>query len=54
MLDIIPTAKVVQVTEQGWLLEAEVFGTGIEMWVRSQGDYVRIIKPQGVECDETE
>ena len=54
VLDRLPTAKVLQVTEKGWLLEAEVFGTGIEMWVRNQGDYVRIIKPQGVECDETE
>ena len=54
VLDRLPTAKVLQVTEKGWIVEAEVFGTGIEMWVRSQGDYVRIIKPQGVECDETE
>ena len=37
VLDRLPTAKVLQVTEKGWLLEAEVFGTGIEMWVRSQG-----------------
>ena len=43
VLDRLPTAKVLQVTEKGWIVEAEVFGTGIQMWVRSQGDYVKII-----------
>jgi hypothetical protein len=43
VLDRLPTAKVLQVTEKGWIVEAEVFGTGIQMWVRSQGDYIKII-----------
>ena len=43
VLDRLPTAKVLRVTEKGWLIEAEVFGTGIDMWVRSQGDYIKII-----------
>ena len=43
VLDRLPTAKVLQVTEKGWIVEAEVFGTGIDMWVRSQGDYIKII-----------
>ena len=43
VLDRLPTAKVLQVTEKGWIVEAEVFGTGINMWVRSQGDYIKII-----------
>ena len=43
VLDRLPTAKVLQVTEKGWIVEAEVFGTGIQMWVRSQGDYVKVI-----------
>jgi hypothetical protein len=33
-----------RVTEKGWLIEAEVFGTGIDMWVRSQGDYIKDYK----------
>ena len=45
VLDRLPTAKVLQVTEKGWIVEAEVFGTGIDMWVRSQGNYIKIIKP---------
>ena len=43
VLDRLPTAKVLRVTEKGWLIEAEVFGTGIQMWIRSQGDYIKII-----------
>lgn len=46
VLDRLPTAKVLQVTEKGWIVEAEVFGTGIDMWVRSQGDYVRVLAEQ--------
>ena len=46
VLDRLPTAKVLQVTEKGWIVEAEVFGTGIQMWVRSQGDYVRVLAEQ--------
>lgn len=47
VLDRLPTAKVLQVTEKGWIVEAEVFGTGIQMWVRSQGDYVKVIPCNG-------
>lgn len=43
VLDRLPTAKVQQVTEKGWIMEAEVFGTGIDMWIRSQGEYVRLL-----------
>ena len=25
---------------EGWIVEAEVFGKGIEMWLRSQGNYI--------------
>ena len=45
VLDRLPTAKVLQVTEKGWLIEAEVFGKGINMWMRSQGSYVRLLEP---------
>ena len=46
VLDRLPTAKVLQVTEKGWIVEAEVFGTGIQMWVRSQGDYIKVLSKQ--------
>ena len=40
VLDRLPTAKILEQDEEGWTVEAEVFGKGIEMWVRSQGEYI--------------
>ena len=40
VLDRLPTAQVIKTEEPGWLIAAEVFGKGIEMWLRSQGEYV--------------
>jgi len=37
VLDRLPTAKVLEETEDGYIVEAEVFGDGIDMWLRSQG-----------------
>ena len=43
VLDRLPTAKIIEQDEEGWTVEAEVFGKGIEMWVRSQGKYVNAV-----------
>lgn len=43
VLDRLPTAKIVEEDENGWTVRAEVFGRGIEMWFRSQGEYVEIV-----------
>lgn len=40
VLDRLPTAKVLSQDESGWTFEAEVFGKGIEMWLRSQGSSI--------------
>ncbi len=40
VLDRLPTAKIEQQNENGYLISAEVFGKGIDMWLRSQGDMV--------------
>lgn len=40
VLDRLPTAVIVKQDENGYLIKAEVFGKGIEMWLRSQGSYV--------------
>lgn len=40
VLDRLPTAEIVERDETGWTVEAEVFGKGIEMWLRSQGSYI--------------
>ena len=44
VLDRLPTAKILQHDDNGYLISAEVFGKGIDMWLRSQGDKVKIIQ----------
>ena len=44
VLDRLPTAKVLGRDGDGWLISAEVFGKGINMWLRSQGDLVQILE----------
>lgn len=43
VLDRLPTAKVLSQDEEGWTVEAEVFGKGIEMWLRSQGGFIQTL-----------
>ena len=43
VLDRLPTAEIEEKTEDSWIVKAEVFGKGIEMWLRSQGEYVKIM-----------
>ena len=40
VLDRLPTARILSQDENGWTIEAEAFGKGIEMWLRSQGDFI--------------
>lgn len=44
VMDRLPTAQILAHDEKGWIVEAEVFGKGIEMWLRSQGDYAEEIQ----------
>lgn len=44
VLDRLPTAKILQHNGNGYLISAEVFGKGINMWLRSQGDMVEVVK----------
>lgn len=46
ILDRLPTAKVVQVDEKGTLIEAEVFGKGIDIWLKSQGELIEVVSRQ--------
>ena len=43
VLDRLPTAEIEKRTEDGWIVRAEVFGKGIDMWLRSQGDYITLL-----------
>lgn len=40
ILDRIPTAKVLEHSEKGYLITAEAYGEGMEMWLKSQGNNV--------------
>lgn len=44
ILDRLPTAKIIAQEGDVYTVTAEVFGTGIDMWLRSQGDAVELIK----------
>jgi len=44
ILDRLPTAKIVSEDEGAYTVSAEVFGEGINMWLRSQGEAVELIK----------
>lgn len=42
VLDRLPTAKILNEEDGAYTINAEVFGSGINMWLRSQGNNVRI------------
>ena len=44
VIDRLPTAKIIRETEQGLLIEAEVFGDGVDMWLRSQGEWIEVVE----------
>lgn len=43
VLDRLPTAEIVSKDVDGWVVRAEVFGKGIDMWLRGQGEHVNNI-----------
>ena len=44
VLDRLPTAEIISTDEKGWTIRAEVFGKGVDMWLRSQGTYVQMVE----------
>ena len=44
ILDRLPTAQILDEADGEYVVGAEVFGTGINMWIRSQGDYIELIE----------
>ena len=43
VLDRLPTAEILSERDGCYEIRAEVFGRGIEMWLRSQGNYIQKI-----------
>lgn len=48
ILDRIPTAKVVDVNGNKKIIEAETYGTGINMFLLSQGKTITVLEPQSL------
>lgn len=45
VLDKLPTAKIIERSKGKYLLEAEVYGDGIKMWLLSQGSLIKVVAP---------
>lgn len=43
ILDRLPTSKIISEENGVYVIEAEVFGKGIDMWLKSQGDMIEVI-----------
>lgn len=46
VMDKLPTARVIEHTGRKYLIEAEVYGDGIKMWLLSQGPWVKVVAPE--------
>lgn len=46
VLDRLPTAEILDENDGEYLIEAEIFGRGIKMWLLSQGDAIEVIEPK--------
>lgn len=46
VLERLPTARIVTRNEKETVIEAEVFGKGIKMWLLSQGKYIEVLEPK--------
>ena len=46
ILDRLPTAHIIEQYEHECIIEAEVYGKGIIMWLLSQGSNIEVLKPE--------
>ena len=44
VLDRLPTARILSESDGKYVIQVEVFGKGIEMWMRSQGECVKVLE----------
>jgi predicted DNA-binding transcriptional regulator YafY len=44
VLDRLPTAKIIREENGVYTIRAEVYGKGIDMWLKSQGDWIKNVK----------
>ena len=43
VLDRFPTAEILSQDENGWLIRAEVYGDGVDIWLRGQGNLIEVL-----------
>ena len=43
VLDRFPTAKIIEKTDEGYVIAAEVFSDSVNMWIRSQGENIKLL-----------
>ena len=43
ILDRLPTAKILDENNGEYIVIAEVFGKGIDMWLKSQSDFIELL-----------
>lgn len=48
VLDKLPTAKIIDREGRKCVIEAEVYGNGIKMWLLSQGAWVKVLEPESL------
>lgn len=48
ILDRLPTAKILKQSDEETLIEAEVYGKGIIMWLLSQGKRIEVVYPESL------
>ena len=48
VLDRLPTATIIEQDFNKFVVEAEVYGRGIDMWLRSQGSTVKVLSPSSL------
>lgn len=54
VLDKLPTAKIIERKDGTYIIEAEVYGDGIKMWLLSQGSWVKALSPPGFAAEMRE
>ena len=43
VLDRFPTAEVLNHYDKGWLVKTEVYGEGVDIWLRGQGELIEVL-----------
>ena len=51
ILDRLPTARITSEQKNEYIIEAEVYGKGILMWLLSQGTSIEVLSPDSIRTE---